>query len=60
MEPTRADSVYSMTSEASPQTDEACGLCGSDRRFMARLDHEEPLPCIAGAANQGGVSVGPA
>jgi len=22
------------TSEASPQTDEACGFCGSDRRFM--------------------------
>jgi len=21
-------------SEASPQTDEACGFCGSDRRFM--------------------------
>jgi len=22
------------SSEASPQTDEACGFCGSDRRFM--------------------------
>src|SRR3979490_895372 len=33
----RSNSNTSCSNEATPQTDEACGSCGSDRRFIDEL-----------------------